>query len=792
MKRVLVAGFLFLALMFSIGVIAQDAQDILRDVGGGEDKLIDLDPGEEGDGKPDCIAHDGIHCDTCIHGVFEDGQCKKSGDLNLDGEVNECDKKFNEDKTQGPMFMRGDTTGDLKIDVSDAVSTLNYLFLGGEVGCQDAADINNDGKIDVTDAIYTLSFLFSGGDPPQVVSSSWYACEGDGVKDRCLSIPPDDPDEINELIKWDTCLNTNFDPIDADGKPTLEDCNNLGNQCQCMWKYWGNELPPIWCDIYGEKKDDLTCEIGIKKQVTTEESCDPERKDENKDGKRNDNCPDLPPQAYIMAPPLLDIMAPASMPQTDYGLKLLDLSRDYDLTELNVMLISGKEGIDRENIALKIDPLRSPKVEGFFTLKPSLDELNVQGITPASITGSVIFWEDFKNKNENFPPNMVHTMRFTLSDQDSGGNIRSSFIELPWRYAVEESGEPGAIWQGDQNVPAGSTDGAGVRVYDQSADKCACSGIELYYQRVQCTDENTCHVSKNLPFPPASFYVEGFNIDNKGQKGPFTLRTFDGAMEVLGDSPLSFNGLLQSIPQIYARKDLSGNPMDEYGVGDVTGIIPLPSALSSELKQRSGKEGIFYHYPVVYDGFHYQVKAKTNGNCPLTEFMQSNTIIGKDVKYLACDEWRSSLNQWPPTTEDMKKPVRHDYVSASQVDGKKAAGVGFDYSCPNGFTPQDRYAPSWGYTDDAGESPLGVYFENIVKKETDTGPVLQNTLMHMRNQDPQRSTIYRIIDIVGLPDQGTIDSPGVKCGCTMDLMYSDGSWQVIKDPKCEVYDSPGR
>ena len=61
-------------------------------------------------------------------------------------------------------FLRGDANGDLAVNISDAVFTLAYLFLGGtEPACPDAADADDSGKIELTDAVFTLSFLFSGG-----------------------------------------------------------------------------------------------------------------------------------------------------------------------------------------------------------------------------------------------------------------------------------------------------------------------------------------------------------------------------------------------------------------------------------------------------------------------------------------------------------------------------------------------------------------------------------------------------------------------------------------------------
>ncbi|MBC8187966.1 MAG: hypothetical protein H8E78_07150, partial [Proteobacteria bacterium] len=57
--------------------------------------------------------------------------------------------------------------GDGGIDISDAVTTLDYLFTGGSIGCEKAADSNDDGAINVADGIALLGYLFSGtGDLP--------------------------------------------------------------------------------------------------------------------------------------------------------------------------------------------------------------------------------------------------------------------------------------------------------------------------------------------------------------------------------------------------------------------------------------------------------------------------------------------------------------------------------------------------------------------------------------------------------------------------------------------------
>jgi hypothetical protein len=63
-------------------------------------------------------------------------------------------------------FVRGNANADQRVDLSDSVFTLGYLFLGSnEPICLDAADANNDSALNITDAIFALSFLFLGGPP---------------------------------------------------------------------------------------------------------------------------------------------------------------------------------------------------------------------------------------------------------------------------------------------------------------------------------------------------------------------------------------------------------------------------------------------------------------------------------------------------------------------------------------------------------------------------------------------------------------------------------------------------
>ena len=63
-------------------------------------------------------------------------------------------------------FLRGDSNGDGRSDVSDPVHTLLYLFAGGTASCQKALDANDDGRVDISDPSYSLGWRFRGGPRP--------------------------------------------------------------------------------------------------------------------------------------------------------------------------------------------------------------------------------------------------------------------------------------------------------------------------------------------------------------------------------------------------------------------------------------------------------------------------------------------------------------------------------------------------------------------------------------------------------------------------------------------------
>lgn len=89
-----------------------------------------------------------------------------------------------QEASPGPRFIRGDVNGDGTVDLSDAVSGLDYLFRNtGSLGCEDAADANDDGEIDISDPIRIMLFLFQGGAANQIPAPS-QACGVDGSSDR--------------------------------------------------------------------------------------------------------------------------------------------------------------------------------------------------------------------------------------------------------------------------------------------------------------------------------------------------------------------------------------------------------------------------------------------------------------------------------------------------------------------------------------------------------------------------------------------------------------------------------
>ncbi|MCZ6795005.1 MAG: dockerin type I repeat-containing protein [Planctomycetota bacterium] len=87
-------------------------------------------------------------------------------------------------------FVRGDANGDGGTDVSDAITILAYLFLGGEEpDCPDAFDTDDTGVVDVSDAVFFLNHLFLGARrlPAPYPWCGWDLSAADGL--GCWSSP---------------------------------------------------------------------------------------------------------------------------------------------------------------------------------------------------------------------------------------------------------------------------------------------------------------------------------------------------------------------------------------------------------------------------------------------------------------------------------------------------------------------------------------------------------------------------------------------------------------------------
>ena len=91
----------------------------------------------EGRGRP---------CGAAVDlGVYEAGSCPASG----------------------RSFRRADSNADGALNISDPISLLGYLFLGGAAPpCLDAADADDSGDLAIADAICSLAFQFTGGAAP--------------------------------------------------------------------------------------------------------------------------------------------------------------------------------------------------------------------------------------------------------------------------------------------------------------------------------------------------------------------------------------------------------------------------------------------------------------------------------------------------------------------------------------------------------------------------------------------------------------------------------------------------
>jgi hypothetical protein len=86
-------------------------------------------------------------------------------------------------------FRRGDTNQDGAVNITDAIASLNMLFLGAPLTpCADALDSDDNRAFDITDPIYLLNHLFLGG--PALPSPGIDVCGADTTDPQASCVYP--------------------------------------------------------------------------------------------------------------------------------------------------------------------------------------------------------------------------------------------------------------------------------------------------------------------------------------------------------------------------------------------------------------------------------------------------------------------------------------------------------------------------------------------------------------------------------------------------------------------------
>ena len=94
-------------------------------------------------------------------------------------------------------FLRGDATGNARVDIGDPIRMFSRLFLGsgGEDTCPDASDADDNGELDISDGIFVLNHLFLGGPalPSPYPGCGWDVDRSDSLpcwESTCLEFAP--------------------------------------------------------------------------------------------------------------------------------------------------------------------------------------------------------------------------------------------------------------------------------------------------------------------------------------------------------------------------------------------------------------------------------------------------------------------------------------------------------------------------------------------------------------------------------------------------------------------------
>lgn len=737
-------SLIVLFLSFLGGVVAQEGgnipfpneqpEDCLDMSGDGLCDCIDIN--NDGDCSCHDIQNNPIVCDQCLNGIAESGDCVLSNDWNDDGSVDQCDRHFQDDLTEGPTFVRGDSDNDGTISLTDAVYTLNYLFLGGnEIGCEDAADIDDDGSITLTDAVYTLNYLFQGGRWPQPVSDVWFDNIVRGISCRDLSSESDCEDTSEG--DYEGMSEGDYSPVTSSFE-----CQWVNNHCAGRWigdegrSFVGRPM----CDIYSNPEralDGLTCREYRRQQLLQEQEHD-----------------HVEPIPYVLAPPSGIFFEPGPF---DHAIKLIIIPR-ADIGRIEVKLV-GRGGVEYD-----------PQVFGDRSMIVRMTtpaELNIKGIADIVFTGDDFYWEAFKRWQESqgniFPPFEQHFIKISIDPDPESQNRGGSTLVPFWYYtnAREEIG--GEVFHRPQ-IARGSSLGDGV-IIPQEGESCSCSGIQVCFD-----NQGTCAV---LPFV---FMRENVRYNSVLGQDLGYLESVSGALEILGER--SYFGLLDDLPGSNDLRFREG----PIGPGPVSGYIPildqevldqLPDSYQQYLRYSSSEIGL------RYNGFNYAVFAGMTSGCNMYELVQSSA--GEAVQtpptnwarqqstHLVDDVWFEQTRQstsdgrFLPPESSLGLPVTYDYIPFSSdigpqinnhpYDGSHAGFFG-NYRLPGKFTNLNyMYSPSLGYAV-INDQLQKVYYENMVKSLSSIS-AWQNTLTIIRNEDPHaKGVVTRVTGIIGNEHDG--------------------------------------
>ena len=91
-----------------------------------------------------------------------------AADLNLDGFATDKDEEILlRDVGLEEAPIRGDANGSTSVDITDALTILEYLFLGTATPVSVVhGNANGKSGVDIADSTYLLTFLFLGGEQP--------------------------------------------------------------------------------------------------------------------------------------------------------------------------------------------------------------------------------------------------------------------------------------------------------------------------------------------------------------------------------------------------------------------------------------------------------------------------------------------------------------------------------------------------------------------------------------------------------------------------------------------------